>query len=92
MTDPRNPPITLELPGYLIDTLADWARADAQAHAPATVGTERRPAREERAALADAFMRSVLHYLPDLADAGDLAAALSAREVAYDEHRAANPQ
>jgi|LNAP01.1.fsa_nt_gb hypothetical protein len=37
MTD-KNTPIT---PAYLVDVLADWARADAQAQHPATTSPDK---------------------------------------------------
>lgn len=91
MTDPRNPSIALELPAYLVDTLADWARADA--HIMRLDGADGwRAADHQRSRLADNLVRALLSHLPDLAGAGDLAAALNDRAAAYAEYNAAKSQ
>jgi len=78
MTEPKNDAITLELPGYLVDMLANWARADATY--------------DKRLRLADGLVLSLLSHLPALAAEGDLAAALNERREAYDAYHAAKPQ
>lgn len=89
MTDTKNNPLALELPAYVVDLLADWARADAQAMHPAGGQPERKDAREERRELGDTFARAVLHNLLTSAAEGDLADAMNERDAAYDAYRAA---
>ena len=91
MTDPKNPPLALELPGYLVDRLADWARADAQVmRLDAGDGWE--VADRQRSRMADNLVRALLSHLPDLAGAGDLVDALNDRRAAYAEYDAAKSQ
>lgn len=87
MTDTKNDPITLELPGYVVDILADWLRADGVAMHPATAQPEKKGARENRRELGDTFARAVQHVMPFAIAAGDLADALNERAEAYEAYR-----
>lgn len=42
MTKPKNDPITLELPAYVVDMLADFARLDGRIIGPTVVPGEKR--------------------------------------------------
>jgi hypothetical protein len=90
MTDYQHDPITLELPGYLIDLLADWARADTVAQHPGTTRQDKAAAREKRQDLADTFVRGLLLNLPAFSAVGDFSDALNERAEAYADYKAAS--
>lgn len=92
MTDTKNAPLTLTLPGYVVDILADWVRADAVAHHPASGEPEKKVAREARRELGHTFARAVEYNLPAFSAEGDLADALNERREAYAAYRIANPE
>lgn len=89
MTDYQHDPITLELPAYLIETLAEWARTDTVAQHPDTARPDKAAAREKRQDLADTFVRGLLLNLPALSAEGDFADALNERAEAYADYKAA---
>lgn len=89
MTDTKYDPIPLELPGYLVETLAEWARADAVAQHRDTARPDREVARDQRRDLADTFVRGLLLNLPAFSAEGDLADALNERAEAYADYQAA---
>lgn len=88
MTDTKNNPITLELPGYLVDMLADWARTDAEVMGPIGAGSDKKKANDKRLEVADAFASGVLNHLPAMSAEGDLADAINQRDEAYADYRA----
>lgn len=90
MPDTDNDSITIDLPEYVVDVLAQWASADAELMDPVGDRSDRQKLRAQRADLADEFVRSVLLLMPALAAESDLAAALKLRDLVYAEHRAAN--
>jgi len=89
MTDIDNGSITLPLPEYVVDMLAQWVHADAELMEPIGDPSDRQERRARRADLADDFVRNVLHLLPALSAESDLATALKLRDLVYAEHRAA---
>lgn len=89
MTQPKNDPITLELPAYVVDALAAWARADAQLMRPIDERSNKHLEQQVCSDLADTFVRHVLEVLPSFAAEGDLADALNERAEAYAAYRAA---
>lgn len=89
MTDFQHDSIPLELPAYLVETLAEWARADTVAQHPDTARPDKEAARETRQNLADAFVRGLLLNLPAFSAEGDLADALNERAEVYADYRAA---
>ena len=90
MIDTKNSPLTIELPGYVVDILADWARADAKAMHPSSDQPEKKEAREKRRELGDTFARAVQHVMPSSSTEGDLADSLNERAEAYEAYRAAD--
>lgn len=89
MTDFQHDPIPLDLPGYLVETLAEWARADTVAQHPDTARPDKAAARETRRNLADDFVRGLLLNLPAFSAEGDFADALNERAEAYADYKAA---
>jgi len=89
MTDYQHDPITLELPGYLVDLLADLARADTVALHPDTARPDKAVARKKRQDLADTFVRGLLLNLPAFSAVGDFADVLNERAEAYADYKAA---
>lgn len=90
MTDTKNSQLAIELPAYVVDILADWARADAKAMHPANEQSEKKQAREARRELGDTFARAVQQVMPSLSAEGDLADAFNERAEAYEAHRKAD--
>ena len=89
MTKPKNDPITLELPAYLVDMLADFARLDGRIIGPTVVPGEKKKQSEQSADLAHGIVLAVLNALPALAAGVDVADALNERDEAYAAYRAA---
>lgn len=92
MTDTKSNAITLILPEYVLDVLAQWTHADAALMEGIGDTSYRQEQRKRRADLADDFVRNVLHLLPALSEETDLATAFELREQVYAEHRAALPK
>lgn len=86
MTSPKNAPITLQLPGYLLDALAEWARADGQYMRLPHPESER--AEKDKALLANSVARRLLELLPVLPAETDLATAQAERDAGYAEYNA----
>lgn len=89
MTKPKNDPITLELPAYVVDMLAEWARLDGGIMLPSVVPGDKVKQHEQSAILAHGVVLAVLTALPAFSAEGDLADALNERAEAYADHRAA---
>ena len=92
MTDTKTSSITLVLPEYVLDVLAQWVSADADLMEPSGDRSDSQQLRAQRADLADDFVRNVVQFLPALPAESDLAVALKHRDLAYAEYRAANPE
>jgi hypothetical protein len=88
MTDAKNNPFPIELPGYVVDILADWLRADAKAMHPANGQPEKKEAREARRELGDTFARAVQHVMAPVSAECDLADAFNEQFEAYEAYRA----
>jgi len=90
MADTKNDALPLTLPGYVVDILADWARADAVVMNPESDQSQKKAAREARRELGDTFARAVEHNLTAFSVEGDLADALNELAEAHSAYRAAN--
>ena len=86
MTSPKNAPITLQLPGHVLDALADWARADGQYMRLPHPQSER--AEKDKAQWANSVARRLLDLLPVLPGETDLATAMAERDAGYAEYNA----
>lgn len=91
MTDPKNNPLTLELPAYVVDMLADWARLSGRIMGPSVVPGEKIEQDAQSADLAQDIVLALLHSLPAFTE-GDLADALNERAEAYTAYHAAGPK
>ncbi|WP_421556747.1 hypothetical protein [Pseudomonas kitaguniensis] len=91
MSDTEASSVTLVLPNYIADVLAQWAHADADL-IDRSGDSDRQEQRARRADLADDFVRNVLQILPVLSAESDLATALKFRDLVYSEHLAALPK
>lgn len=87
MTKHKNESITLELPAYLVDMLADWARTDAEVMGPIAAGSDKKKLNDKRMELADAFSGGVLNQLSAMSAEGDIAEAINERDAAYATYR-----
>lgn len=90
MTTSTHDPIEMELPGYLVDLLTQWVRADTEAMRLSRTTAEREAHRHERAFLGDQLARGLLHALPNFSAEGDFADALNERDEVYAEHPPVN--
>lgn len=87
MSIPKNDPITLELPAFLVDVLAEWARADAQYMRTDVSHVTFQDALYQRDIKADSLVRSLIYSLPAFSAEGDLADAINERAKAHAEFR-----
>lgn len=91
MTENTHDPIELELPGYLVDQLTAWVRADTESMRLSSTPAEREAQRTERAFVADMLVRGMVHVLPNFSAEGALADALNERDEVYAEHPPVDP-
>lgn len=89
MSQPKNDPITLELPAYVVDMLAEWARLDGKIIGPALVPGEKKQQSDQSANLAHGIVLGVLNALPNFSAEGDFADALNERDEAFAAYHAA---
>lgn len=89
MSNPKNNPVTLELPAYLMDILAQWVRADAQCMRLDIKMDSYRDARHQCEETAQSLALGIVLNLPAFSAQGDLADAINDRDEAYNEYYAA---
>lgn len=89
MNQHKNDPITLELPAYVMDMLAEWARLDGKIIGPSEVPGEKVKQSAQSADLAHGIVLGVLNALPAFSVDGDFADALNERGEAYADYQAA---
>ena len=91
---PRNAPLTLELNGYQVDFLADWARIDGEYMR--TTGTldqvDEKRLENRRETLSMAVAAYLLPSLHEIDPSSDLAAAIRERAEGYEHYRATHPK
>ncbi|NWC59477.1 hypothetical protein [Pseudomonas veronii] len=89
MSQPKNDPITLELPAYVVDMLAEWARLDGSIVRPSVVPGDKMQQHKQSAILSHGIVLGVLNALPNFSAEGDFADALNERDEAYADYHAA---
>jgi hypothetical protein len=87
MSEDKNAPLTLELQGWVVDRLAEWARMDGHVMRLDVTSSEFDKAVVKRDDRAQNLLQLLIHNLPALPAGSDLAAAVKERDDGYAAYR-----